>query len=83
MYKQLRMNNALKKWQLPIIPVDLELLGSVHSLQGAKALNKEHEHELMISKDDKPARALCWTLSQTGGIWLGQSDQSFAERART
>ena len=85
MYKQLRMNNALKKWQLPIIPVDLELLGSVHSLQGAKALNKEHKYlkQLMISKDDKPARALCWTLSQTGGILLDQSDQSFAEHART
>ena len=79
------MRNALQEWQSPIIPVDLELLGSIHSLQGAKALKKEHKHlwQLMISKDDKPARALCWTLSQTGGTWLDQSDQSFAGRART
>ena len=38
------MTNSLQKCQLPIIPVDLELLGSVHSLQGAKTLNKEHEY---------------------------------------
>ena len=28
---------------LPVIPVDLELLGSIHSFQGAKTLQKAHD----------------------------------------
>ena len=44
---------------LPVIPVDLELLGSVHSFQGAKALQKAHDDDFRIQNIVEKGKSTC------------------------
>ena len=68
----------------PVIPVNLELLNSVHSFQSPKALGRlTLEYNLSLTSNILPGEEPCLTPSQTGGTWLGQSDRSSSGPART